>query len=393
MPLIRTDTPIEARDSDNSSFEFGSTHTENFPRILKELNISLAVTSYQAGRLILLCSNGERIETHFKRFPRPMGVYADDSRLTLGTLTEVLEFRRNDRLLHKIKTGALDNVTKLTRKVLEKDKEAFDDLIRKRNLELAEMKKSDSLYISRASLTTGMINIHDIAWGNDGLWVVNSTFSCLSTLSTDYSFIARWRPHWITELVPEDRCHLNGMAMKDGRPRYVTTFNKFNERDSWKTKTAHDGTLMDIDTDTILLDGLIQPHSPRCHNGSVYLCDSGTGRVMAYHPYTRRLSEIIKLQGFTRGLAFYGPLMFAGTSRLRASDIRRPIPISKEYETTYSGITVVNLSDNSKIAHIHFQGDIDQIYDIAIIPGSARPGLLDNENILTRHLFDFQEAL
>ena len=85
--------------------------------------------------------------------------------------------------------------------------------------------------------------------------------------------------------------------------------------------------------------------------------------------------------------------MFVGTSRLRASDIKRPVPISKEYDTTCSGVTLVNLSDNTEIAHIHFQGDVDQIYDIAIMPDTVRPEIVDHENILIRHLFDFQEAL
>lgn len=372
---------------------FGSVHTDNLPGILKGLNISLAVTSYQAQRLFFLRSDGARIETCFKSFPRPMGVYADHRRLTLGTLTQVLEFKRHDALLARIKGGALDSLEQMPRKLLEKDPEKMRALTAKRAMELGEAKKADALYLSRASLTTGMINIHDIAWGDAGLWVVNSTFSCLATLSPDHSFVARWRPPFITELVPEDRCHLNGMAMQDGKPKYVTTFNAFNSRDSWVNNPSCNGTLIDVETDEILLEGLSMPHSPRVHNGKVYLCESGTGKVLEYDPGTREVAEVITLQGFPRGLNFYGPLMFVGLSKVRASDIKNPIPLSIKHEETFSGVWVVNLEENREVAHMKFTGDVDQLYDIAIIPDAVAPALMTVGDSLIRHSFDFKEVV
>ena len=382
---------IDPPEEDMLAFE--SVYTDNFPGILKALNISLAVTSYQTHRLIFIRSDGETIDTYFKTFQRPMGIYADSNRLTLGTFSQVLEFKRCDDLLMKIKNGDLDNTDAMPRKLLEKDKEKMQALIEKRKQELEEVKKSDTLFLSRAALTTGMINIHDIAWGTEGLWVVNSTFSCLSTLSTSFSFIAKWKPHFISEIIAEDRCHLNGMALKDGKPKYVTTFNKFNTRDSWTKCDKHDGTLMDVDTNEILIDGLIMPHSPRYNNGKVYVCDSGTGKILQYDPENGELTEIIKLQGFTRGLTFYGPLMFVGLSQSRASDIKKPAPITKEYEETYSGIWIINLKNYQEIAYIKFEGDVHQIYDIAIIPDALYPSLINIEDSLIRHCFDYKEAL
>lgn len=372
---------------------FGSVHTDNLPGILKGLNISLAVTSYQAQRLFFLRTDGARIETHFKAFPRPMGVYADHQRLTVGTLTQVLEFKRHDGLLARLKGGALDSTERMPRKLLEKDPDEMRALKKKRAMELGEVKKADALYLSRASLTTGMINIHDIAWGDEGLWVVNSTFSCLATLSPDHSFVARWRPPFITELVPEDRCHLNGMAMQDGKPKYVTTFNTFNSRDSWVSNPSHNGTLIDVETGEILLDGLIMPHSPRVHNGKVYLCESGTGKVLEYDPGTREVAEVITLQGFPRGLNFYGPLMFVGLSKVRASDIKHPTPLSRKCEETFCGVWVVNLEENREVAHMKFTGDVDQVYDIAMVPGANMPELMTNDDSLIRHSFDFKEVV
>jgi len=380
-------------ESTEAEFDFSSTSTDNFAKILKALNISLAVTSYQSARLILVRSDGETIDTNLKEFPRPMGIYADEERITLGTFNQVLEFKRSDDILENIKSGSLDNTGNFSKKVLEKDKEKMRELREQREEEITEIKKADSLYLHRASLTTGMINIHDIAWGDEGLWVVNSTFSCLSTLSPDSSFVARWKPKFISELVPEDRCHLNGMAMLDGKPKYVTTFNMEDSRDSWSNGRIDYGTLIDIDTDEVLIEGMIMPHSPKVYKDEVYLCESGLGVVWKYNPTTKVKIEVIKLQGFTRGLYFYGGVMFVGLSQVRASEIKNPTPITTMYDETYAGVWMINLETNEEIGHIKFHGDVDQIYDIAIIPDSSTPELLNSDSSLTRHIFDFTEDL
>lgn len=379
-------------DGEEQEFDFGSVHTDNFPAILKGLKISLAVTSYQAQRLFFIRPTDSGIETYFKYFPRPMGVYADRDRLTLGTLTQVMEFKRNDRLLEEIRQGKLDIPEQMTKKVLEKDADKMQELREQRAVELQAVKKADALYLSRATLTTGMINIHDIAWGNDGLWVVNSTFSCLATLSPGCSFIARWKPPFISSLAPEDRCHLNGMALVKGRPKYVTTFNRSDVKDSWAATDSCDGTLIDVESSETVLEGLAMPHSPRWHQGNVYLCDSGRGDILKYDPQTQVTSRVIRLPGFPRGMNFYGPLMFVGLSQVRPSEKRTPPPIAAECDQTESGIWIINLENNTPVAHLKFTGDIQQIYDIAIIPEAVHPELLTSGDSLIRHSFDYQEA-
>lgn len=383
---------ISQEASEEKEFDFGSVHSDNFPGILHGLKISLAVTSYQAQRLFFVRSTGDSIEINYKFFPRPMGVYADRERLTLGTLSQVMEFKRNDDLLRRIQQGELDQTGHMTKKVLEKNPEEMIEFRKRQKKELAAVKKADALYLARASLTTGMINIHDIAWGNEGLWVVNSTFSCLATLSPTCSFVARWRPPFISKLVPEDRCHLNGMAMQNGIPRYVTTFNRNDSRDSWIDNDKSDGTLIDVATNEILLDSLNMPHSPRWYRDRVYLCDSGRGEILAYDPRTRETTTVIKLQGFPRGMNFHGPLMFVGLSQIRPSEKRTPPPIAAEFTETFSGIWVINLEDYSEVAYIRFTGDVQQVYDIAIIPDAVFPELIDTNDSLIRHTFDFQET-
>ena len=344
-------------ESVDSEFDFSSTYTDNFPAILAGLKISLAVTSYQSKKFFFIRSDGDEISTNFKSFPRPMGLAIDKDQITLGTWSEVLKFNRHDSVISKLD-----------------DKE-----------------KVDACYMPQAKHVTGMINIHDIAYGKDGLWVTNSAFSCLSMLTSGYNFVPKWKPPFISELKPEDRCHLNGMAMRDGKPRYVTTFSKFDSAKSWKESKTFDGTIIDINTDEILLDGLIMPHSPRYHNDKIYFCESGKGLVCSLDPQTKVVETIAKLEGFTRGMSFYGPLLFVGLSKVRVSDIRRRIPLTEELDETKSGIWIVNLEDNSVIGNIDFKGDVDQIYDVGVIEDVTYPELIEFNNELVRNSFKFTE--
>ena len=67
-----------------------SVHTSNFSAILQELGISVLVTTYQAGKLVMLRPDGERLNTHFRGFSKPMGLAVDGDRLAIGTSVEIL---------------------------------------------------------------------------------------------------------------------------------------------------------------------------------------------------------------------------------------------------------------------------------------------------------------
>ncbi|WP_220458603.1 TIGR03032 family protein [Vibrio diabolicus] len=338
-----------------SSFDYSSSYTQNLPYLLKALNISLVMTSYQAGQVIVIRSDGERLDTDFKAFPRPMGLAVDEQRIVLGSWSQVLSYRRNDGLLSQPSRDG----------------------------------KADACFVPAASHVTGMINIHDIAWGDDGLWVVNSSFSCLATLTPGYNFVPRWKPPFISELVAEDRCHLNGMAMKDGKPKYVSTFNQSDSKGAWRHERRLDGTIIDVDSNEILVDDLIMPHSPRYYRERLYFCESGRGLVHKFDPVSREKKVIANLQGFTRGLAFYGPLMFVGTSRTRKSERVSELPLNQECDETIAGVWVINLDDESIVGQLVFDGDIEQIYDIAILQGSAFPELLLWDDERVNNTFEF----
>jgi len=419
--------------------DFSAEHSDNLPLILKKLNISLAFTSYQAGRLMLVRSDGENIDINFKSFHRPMGLTVTEDSLTLGTFSQIIKFQREDGLLEKIKQPLEKIENDITApRIKAKDAENIvstaeedveqqavpestqelekDELTAEEKLKREETRKQikayqekqfspvdervDSCFITRSAHYSGMINIHDIDWGDEGLWAVNSSFSCLCTVEADSSFVPRWKPHFISDLVPEDRCHLNGMTLKDGKPAYVTTFSQEDKAGNWRSKNGKfDGTLMDVASNKILIDGLAMPHSPRWHNGYVYFCNSGHGLLCRYNPETKVTETIAEVPGFTRGMDFYGSLLFVGLSKIRQGDVTRPAPLGEKYDETFSGIWVFNLDDiNDKgyvaeVAHISFTGNVDQIYDIAILPNTHFPELIEPTHPRMRNHFCHPELV
>jgi uncharacterized protein (TIGR03032 family) len=410
-----------------AELDFSCDNSTNIPPLLKQLNISLAFTSYQAGRLMLVRSDGEQLNLNFKNFPRPMGLAATEHSLTLGTFTEVLMFQREDGLLAQMKLPLQPIEQDITAPRIKPKEQAQpvanaqsspqepevsdeppqltpeqqarrDNEIARRKAYFAELyapvdAKTDACFISRSAHYTGMINIHDIAWGNEGLWAVNSSFSCICTLEPDYSFVPRWKPWFISELQPEDRCHLNGMTLKDGVPAYVTTFSQYDTAAAWRhhKEDKNTGTLIDVQQNRIVVSGLMMPHSPRYYQGKVYFCNSGEGQLCCYNPQTGQMQVLAELPGFTRGMDFYGPLLFVGLSKVRQSEVSRRAPLAERYSETHSGIWVWNLETNTEVGWLKFSGNVDQIYDVAVLPCCSYPELIEPEHPRLRNHFCFPE--
>lgn len=397
--------------------DYSAEYSDNLPALLKQLNIALVFTSYQAGRLMLVRSDGTQLDINYKSLPRPMGLAVTKNSLTLGVFTQVLKFQREDALLKQIKqpllpieqditaprlkTGSEDNAVESSldkRSDLTAEERAEQEQLRQeqeRWLDYQQQlmepvdERTDACFITRSAHYSGMINIHDIEWGTEGLWAVNSSFSCLCTLSPEASFVPRWKPYFITELMPEDRCHLNGMALKDGKPAYVTTFSKFNEPAMWRKGDKFDGTLMDVEQNKILLDNLCMPHSPRYYRNKVYYCNSGEGQICCYDPETGQNDILAEVPGFTRGMAFYGPFLIVGLSKVRQSDVTSPAPIANRYSDTCSGIWLFHLDSGKTIATLKFTGNVDQIYDVAVLQGCSFPELIEPGHPRMRNHFCF----
>ena len=90
---MSSDSTTAEPATDSGPSPLRSVHTTNFPAILDQLGCSLLVTTYQAGKLVVVRSDGGVINTHFRAFNKPMGMAVGQGRLAIGTSVDVWEFR------------------------------------------------------------------------------------------------------------------------------------------------------------------------------------------------------------------------------------------------------------------------------------------------------------
>ncbi len=348
---LKTDSPAAAPGPE----PLRAVHTPNFPALLRRLGASLLVTTYQAGKLVMVRGEGDHLNTHFRGFPAPMGLALHGDRLAIGTSVQIWEFR---------------NVPAVTAK-------------------LEPRAGHDACFMPRACHVTGNVQVHEMAWGGDELWFVNTRFSCLCTLDLSYSFVPRWRPPFITALEPSDRCHLNGLAMVDGRPRYATALGESNTIAGWRENKARGGVLIDVPSGEILARGLSMPHSPRWHAGRLWVCESGAGTLGFIDPNTAKYEPIAAVPGFTRGLDFAGNLAFVGLSQVRESAVFAGIPITERLSASERtcGVCVVDLNTGQVVALLRFEDAVQEVFAVQVLPGKQYPELINDDKTLMENSF------
>jgi uncharacterized protein (TIGR03032 family) len=158
---------------------------------------------------------------------------------------------------------------------------------------------------------------HDLAWTDAGLFGVNTLFSCLARIDDQHHFTPVWTPPCITELAGEDRCHLNGLAVRDGELAYATAFNRGNTAKSWRTELLGAGVVWDVASSEVASSGLSMPHSPRWHNHQLWVLQSATGQLGTVDLATGAFHECIRLDRFVRGLTLVDRYAFVGYSKAR----------------------------------------------------------------------------
>ena len=329
-----------------------SVHTSNLPQILAEGRFSLLVTTYQAGKLVVLRNDAGVLNTHFRNFLKPMGLAVQGGKLAIGCNIDIWEFHNVPTVCPK----------------LDETEEYKDKAV-----------KHDACFMPRRSHTTGDMQIHEMAWIEDKLWFVNTSFSCLATRSDVNSFEPRWRPKFVTELVPGDYCHLNGLATKEGRVRYVTALGETNTVGGWRENKRDGGLLIDVDANEIILRGLSMPHSPRWYRDKLWLLESGQGGIGTVDLDTGRYEEVAQLPGFTRGLSFLGPLAFVGLSQVRESAVFSGIPLVERLEERTCGVWVLNIETGETVAFCRFEDAVQEIFAVELLVGSLFPDLINHD--------------
>jgi uncharacterized protein (TIGR03032 family) len=261
-----------ANDIPADSPSLRSVHTESFPALLEQLGISLVVTTYQAHKLVILRSEGGRLNSHSISIPRPMGLAADSNWLAVGAEHQLRQYR---------------NITPVPSSLQSRG-------------------RYDACFLPRGAHVTGDIDVHEMAWVGPELWFVNTRFSCLCTFDAEHSFVPRWRPPFISALAAEDRCHLNGLCWRPevvaAAPSFfVTAHAPTDTPEGWRSHKKDSGLVLEAPSGEVVAHGLCMPHSPRLHAGRLWLLESGVGGIGMIDEATGSYQCIAQLPGFTRG--------------------------------------------------------------------------------------------
>ena len=328
--------------------KFALSTSRGFPQWLASTGGSLAFTTYQAGKLFMIGLQGDGQLSVFERtFPRSMGlgVSAEVRSLALATRNQVLRF---DNVLPE--GGA--------------DRSGYD-----------------AVYAPHAGWVTGDLDTHDVGFGVDGRPLfVNTLFACIAQVSDGHSFRPVWKPPFVSRLAAEDRCHLNGMALAEGRPLYATAVSRSDVADGWRDRRRDGGILIDIESGEIVAEGLSMPHSPRLHEGALWLVNSGTGELGRIDVASGRFEPFAFCPGYARGLAFLGNHAVVGLSLAREnrtfSGLALDDALTQRDTEPRCGLAVFDLASGDMTGWVRVEGVIRELYDVAALRGVRRPSLI-----------------
>ncbi len=334
-----------------------SQHTANLPDILKELSLSLIVSTYQAGQVIIIREQNGHINTHHTPMERPMGMAHQENRLVIGGAYQLVEYFNMPAASSKV--------------------EPVDT--------------HDACYVPRRVHFTGDIDVHEMEYGHNELWLVNTKMSCLCTLDNNYSVVPRWRPMFISAYDLNDRCHLNGLALKDGKPAYVTALGETDTGGGWRSNKADGGLMINVADNQVIARGLSMPHSPRWHMEKLWYLESGNGELATLNLKTGGRETIVELPGFTRGLCFAGRYAFVGLSQVRETSVFAGLPLTQREQNRQCGVWMVDTYQGTVIAFITFTGDVEEIFSVQLLP-CRMPALLNLDDPMVRSTYSLPET-
>lgn len=324
---------------------FGLTASAGFTQWLAGIGGSLALTTYEAGRLIFLSgAPGGGVSLFEREFPRCMGLAVDEGAQSFALATQYQLHRFNN--------------------IVEDGEGAFD-----------------AAYVPHVGWTTGMVDAHDVGIGADGRPLFVSTlYSCIAAVSDTRNFRPVWKPPFVSALVAEDRCHLNGLAMVDGQPAYATAVSQTDGKEGWREHRMDGGVVMDIASNEIVVDGLTMPHSPRLHDERLWVLNSGAGEFGLVDLGRGRFDSIAFCPGYARGLAFAGHFAIVGLSGPRENDAFGGLALDAALEArkakAFCGLVVVDLVRGSIVEWAKFEAGVRELYDVAFLPGILRPSVV-----------------
>ncbi len=323
-------------------------HSPLFPTILASLKLSLLVSSRHAGKLIVVGTHQGHLQASLIDLEGPLGIAYQPGCLAISTAKQIQFWRAAH---HTQGQGAL----------------------------------YDGCFIARSSHYTGGIEANDLAWGRTGLWIANTKFSSLCTLHEDYSFVPQWRPPFLSQLVDQDRCHLNGLAIRDGDPKYVSAHAISDEPAGWQSQPFAAGVILELPTGKLVCNQLSMPNSPRYFQERLWVLNAGCGELGFVDFANHSLQTIASLPGFTRGLSLYDRFAFVGLSKVSPSAQVHGVPITENCDALHCGIGIIDLTNGNTVAVMQFRSGIDEVDALELLPGFNNPLLAGTSQRDQRH--------
>jgi uncharacterized protein (TIGR03032 family) len=362
MPVMQAQAPPDKPALDLMNLKVEKSCSRGLASWLASNKLSLAISSYQSGRLYLVGSDMKGRVSFFERiFERAMGIVGNAQRLYLGGLYQLWRF---------------ENVLRPGESI---------------------HKQFDKCYVPRNAQTIGDLDIHELGIRKNGKVVfVNTRYSCLAELSQTHSFKAIWKPDFISKLAPEDRCHLNGLAMVDGEPQYVTAVCRSDSVDGWRDRRHDGGVVIDITTNEIVCEGLSMPHSPRWANGKLWLLNAGTGHIGWVDFAEKKFVPLAFVPGFARGLSIIGNVAAVGLSKprnQRFEGLQLDEELRKRDAEPWCGVQIVSLTNGDVLNWIRFEGDISEIFDICFLPNVRNAMVVGLRTAEIRELITFESEM
>lgn len=321
---------------------------------------ALVVTTYQTGMVLLIGTDPEtsRLWFHNRLLDRPMGVAVRGAQLAVAGQTRIDTFVN----AHATGGGMIEPV-----------------------------------YVPQVASYTGDLDVHDLAYDGAGRLVfANTLFSCLATVSDHWSFEPIWRPRFITRLAPEDRCHLNGLAMRDGAPAFVTAVAATDVAEGWRNHRRDGGVVVDVASGEIAGTGLSMPHSPRWHEGKLWLLNAGTGELGTLDLALGRFEPVTFLPGFLRGLAFLDGHALVTVSEPRDQPTFGDLPLQerlvREAVPARCGLFIVDIASGRTSHWLRLEGSVSELYDVAVLPGARRPSMIGFKSDDIRKVISLPDA-
>lgn len=335
-----------------------SQHTTTFPELLKQAKASLIVSTYQAGKLILLRASESSLNTHFVSLPKPMGVAYTNGRLSVGTGAQVVDYFNMSNVGPKVEP----------------------------------VNTHDGAFLPRRTHVTGDIDIHEMGFdGDNTLWIVNTKMSCLCTLDINHSVVPRWRPPFISGYDLSDRCHLNGLAMRDGKPRYVSALGTSDQPAGWRENKAFGGMIMDIDDNRMIAEGLSMPHSPRWYRNKLWVLESGAGQLITLDEQTGAKTVVAQVPGFCRGIDFIERYALIGLSEVRETAVFAGLPLTEREQDRKCGVWIVDIETGETVGFLVFSGGVQEIFSVQLVPWRY-PALLDLDDPLLHTSYSIPDS-